>query len=439
MGQTEKRRRLDKPRIHEEEIRDPRQHFPKGMCAGAFFLHFFKKVFTKRNERADIINTKIDKVRQARQEQKQPRAGVFGKEAYMADKEPRTFKHLTKTDRLRIEKWKKQGLKPKEIADKLRVHISTIYRELHRGEYERLDGSTWEMETSYSPDIAQEKYEGHLREKGPDLKIGHNQELADFLEDIIVEQDYSPAAALAEAKARGYDVNITEQTLYSYIEKGVFRKLTAKQLPRHGKKKQRYKKVDKKKEASRAPAGESIEKRPEEIESREVFGHWEGDTVYSGKKKGKTALLTMTERKTRKEIIIKIPNRMAETVVKAIDALERKWGAVNFREVFKSITFDNGSEFAAAEELEASCINKKIPRTKVYFAHPYSSWERGTNEVQNGMIRRKHPKGTDFDDVTKKELQDTEDWMNNYPRKILGFKSSNAAFREELAALGIAA
>ena len=357
----------------------------------------------------------------------------------MGDKEPRTFKHLTKTDRLRIEKWKKKGLKPKEIADKLRVHISTIYRELHRGEYERLDGSTWEMETSYSPDIAQEKYEEHLREKGPDLKIGHNQALADFLEQTIIEKDYSPAAALAEAKEQGFDVNITEQTLYSYIEKGVFCNLTAKQLPRHGKKKQRYKKVNKKKEASRAPAGESIEKRPEEIESREVFGHWEGDTVYSGKKKGKTALLTMTERKTRKEIIVKIPNRMAETVVKAIDALERKWGAVNFREIFKSITFDNGSEFAAAEELEASCINKKIPRTKVYFAHPYSSWERGTNEVQNGMIRRKHPKGTDFDDVSKKELQNTEDWMNNYPRKILGFKSSNAAFREELAALGIAA
>ena len=350
--------------------------------------------------------------------------------------ELRTYKHLTKTDRLRIEKWLKKGLSVPEIADKLRVHKSTIYRELHRGEYERLDGSTWEKETSYSPDIAQEKYEKNLKEKGPDLKIGNDQAYADFLENIIIEKDYSPAAALAAAKEQGFETEISEPTLYSYIEKGVFLNLKSEQLPRHGKRKQKYKSVKKKKEAGRAPAGESIEKRPEEVKSRETFGHWEGDTVYSGKRKGKTALLTMTERKTRKEIIIKIPNRKAETVVKAIDALERKWGAVNFREVFKTITLDNGSEFAAADELEASCINKTIPRTKVYFAHPYSSFERGTNEIQNGMIRRKHPKGTDFDDVSKAQLQETEDWMNNYPRKILGYSTSNRAFKAELEKLG---
>lgn len=353
------------------------------------------------------------------------------------EKATRTFKHLSKTDRLRIEKWKNQGFSVKEIAGKLRVHISTIYRELHRGEYERLDGKTWELKTNYSPDIAQEKYEEHLKEKGPDLKIGHNRALADFLENTMIEKDYSPAAALAEAKEKGYNVNITEQTLYSYIEKGVFLNLTSKQLPRHGKTKAKYKKVSKKKEPGRAPAGESIEKRPKEVDTRETFGHWEGDTVYSGKRKGKTALFTMTERKTRKEIIIKIPNRMSETVVKAVDALERKWGAVSFREVFKTITFDNGSEFAAADELEASCINKKIPRTKVYYAHPYCSSERGTNENQNGMIRRKHPKGTDFDNVSKEELQKTEDWMNNYPRKILGYSTSNMAFNKELEQLSI--
>ena len=84
----------------------------------------------------------------------------------------RTFKHLTKNDRLRIEKWQRRGLKPPQIAEKLRVHVSTIYRELKRGEYERLDGATWEMVTAYSPDIAEARYQEHLREKGPDLKIG---------------------------------------------------------------------------------------------------------------------------------------------------------------------------------------------------------------------------------------------------------------------------
>lgn len=203
----------------------------------------------------------------------------------------------------------------------------------------------------------------------------------------------------------------------------------------------KYKKVKKNKSASRAPAGESIEQRPEEIDEREEFGHWEGDTVYSGRGKRKTtrALLTLTERKTRKEIIIAIPNRKAETVVKALDALERKLGARRFRAIFKSITFDNGTEFAAAEGLERSCVNKRLPRTKVYFCHPYSSWERGTNENTNGMIRRRFPKGTNFAAVTNAQIAQAENWINNYPRKILGYKSSEIVFRECLRELGIAA
>lgn len=107
--------------------------------------------------------------------------------------------------------------------------------------------------------------------------------------------------------------------------------------------------------------------------------------------------------------------------------------------IFKSITFDNGTEFAAAEELERSCINKHLPRTKVYFCHPYSSWERGTNENTNGMIRRRFPKGTNFAAVTNAQITQAENWINNYPRKILGYKSSEIVFRECLRELGIAA
>lgn len=223
------------------------------------------------------------------------------------------------------------------------------------------------------------------------------------------------------------------------IKKGLFLNLTQEELPRHGKHKQAYKKVCKK-EAARAPAGESIEQRPTEVNERQEFGHWEGDTVYSGKGKVKTtcALFTMTERKTRNEIIIGVPNRKAETIVKAVDALERKLGARKFRLIFKSITFDNGTEFAAADMLERSCINKTIPRTKVYFCHPYSSWERGSNEHVNGMIRRKHPKGTDFSKVSKEQLAATEKWVNEYPRKIFGYKSSAIMFQQCLNELGIA-
>lgn len=337
----------------------------------------------------------------------------------------------------------KDGAYSTVFFDKLRVHVSTIYRELKRGAYDRLDGGTWEVKTAYSPDIAEEKYQAHLREKGPDLKIGNDHELANYIETTILDKDCSPAAVLGFAMIEGkkFKTSLSVPTIYKYIAKGLFLNLTQEELPRHGKKKHKYKKVKKNKSASRAPAGESIEQRPEEIDEREEFGHWEGDTVYSGKGKRKTtrALLTLTERKTRKEIIIAIPNRKAETVVKALDALERKLGARRFRAIFKSITFDNGTEFAAAEELERSCINKHLPRTKVYFCHPYSSWERGTNENTNGMIRRRFPKGTNFAAVTNAQIVQAENWINNYPRKILGYKSSEIVFRECLRELGIAA
>lgn len=353
----------------------------------------------------------------------------------------RTFKHLTKNDRLRIERWLRQGLKPREIADRLRVHISTVYRELRRGRYERLNGATWEMETAYSPDIAEAKYQAHLREKGPELKIGKDHELARYIEETILEKDCSPAAVLGYALIQGrkFRTSVSVATIYSYIKKGVFLHIAQEELPRHGKKKQGYKKVKTKKDQARASAGESIENRPEEVVERKVFGHWEMDTVYSRKSTTTKALLVLTERKTRQEIIVLIPNRKAETIVKALDALERKFGAVNFRKIFRSITVDNGSEFAAAEKLERSAVNKNIPRTKVYFCHPYSSWERGSNENVNGMIRRKHPKGTDFSKVSAAEIARTEAWVNSYPRKILGYMSSEIMFRQCLRELGIAA
>lgn len=301
----------------------------------------------------------------------------------------RVFKHLTITDRLRIEKWKKEGMRTREIAEKLRVNPSTVYRELKRGSYDRLNGTTWELIPTYSPDIAEQKYQAHLREKGPGLKIGKDHELAAYIENTIIEKDCSPAAVYGYAMEEGrtFKTHISIPTVYSYIKKGVFLNLTQKALPRHGIKKNEYQKI-KKKGPAKAPAGESIEKRPEEVKTREEFGHWEMDTVYSGKNKSTVALLVLTERKTRNENIILIPNRRAETTVRALDALERKLGAEKFGAIYKSITVDNGTEFAMADEIEKSCLSDS-QRTKVYYCHPYSSWERGSNENVNGMIRRR--------------------------------------------------
>ena len=171
----------------------------------------------------------------------------------------RVFKHLTITDRLRIEKWKKEGMRTREIAEKLRVNPSTVYRELKRGSYDRLNGTTWELIPTYSPDIAEQKYQAHLREKGPDLKIGKDHELAAYIENTIIEKDCSPAAVYGYAMEEGrtFKTHISIPTVYSYIKKGVFLNLTQKALPRHGIKKNEYKKV-KKKDPAKAPAGESI-------------------------------------------------------------------------------------------------------------------------------------------------------------------------------------
>lgn len=351
----------------------------------------------------------------------------------------RVFKHLTLTDRIRIEKWMREGVKVREIAGKLRVDPSTVYRELKRGSYDKLDGKTWELIPTYSPDIAEQKCQAHLREKGPDLKIGKDHELATYIEQTIINKDCSPAAVYGYAQEEGrvFKTHISVPTIYSYIKKGIFLNLTQEALPRHGVHKNAYK-VIKVKAPARAPAGESIEKRPEEVKSREEFGHWEMDTVYSGKKKSTAALLVLTERKTRNENIILVPNRRAETTVWAINALERKLGAERFGMIYKSITVDNGSEFALADQLEKSCITDG-QRTKVYYCHPYSSWERGSNENVNGMIRRRHPKGTDFSKVTAEEIAATENWINSYPRRILGYKSAGSAFRECLQKLGLTA
>lgn len=347
----------------------------------------------------------------------------------------RTFKQLTKADRIKIEALLKAGHSKQEIADLLHVHRSTIYREVKRGVFTALN-SDLTQEERYSPDIAHDKYIENLKSKGGNLKIGNDIKLANYIENKIADENYSPAAVLGEIKAQGkedeFSVMICTTTLYSYIDKGIFLRLTNKNLPVKKNAKRSYNKVQK--QQARAAAGESIEKRPEEINTRNEFGHWEMDTVKGKKGKSKNSLLVLTERKTRDEIIFKLPEHTASAVVDALDRLERKWGKL-FKEVFKTITVDNGSEFAYCEEMQRSVLGEG-DRTKVYYCHPYSSYERGTNEVTNKLIRRHIPKGTNFDGKTDEEIEHIEQWMNNYPRKIHGYHSAQEMFDEEIRKIG---
>lgn len=343
----------------------------------------------------------------------------------------RVFKHLTMADRIKIEVLRKTGHSIQEIANIIRVHKSTISRELKRGRFTALTPELVQEER-YSPDIANARYQENLRAKGPSLKIGKDLNLANYLETKIADEDYSPAAALNKIKAdkKEFTVSICVGTLYSYIDKGIFLTLTNKDLPVKKNSKRVYKKL--KKIQRRSSKGTSIEKRPETIDNRKEFGHWEMDTVKGKRGKSKNSLLVLTERKTRNEIIYKLPAYTSEAVVKALDTLENKWGLENFKKVFKTITVDNGNEFADVNGMERSVINPKCKRTQLYYCHPYSSWERGTNEVTNKMIRRKIPKGTNFDNKTDAEIKEIENWINTYPRRIHNYKSASELFKKEL-------
>ena len=205
----------------------------------------------------------------------------------------RRFSHLSWHNRLKIDKMLKEGYKAQEIADALHVHNSTIYREIKRGLTVQRTTELVDREV-YCPDTAQRKYEESKSVHGPDLKIGNDHELAAYIEDKILNGHFSPAAALAKINEEGkiFSVTISEWTLYRYIDKGVFLNITNKDLPMHGEHKKNYKKVH----ASRPSAGDSIEDRPEEIDERNTFGHWEMDCVVSARGSLKR-LLVLEERR----------------------------------------------------------------------------------------------------------------------------------------------
>ena len=224
---------------------------------------------------------------------------------------------------------------------------------------------------------------------------------------------------------------VRPSSLYSYIDKGVFLHVTNNNLLYKGSRRKCYRKVQ---TVKRPPRGESIEQRPKEIAQRTTFGHWEMDSVIGKREKGNT-LVVLTERLTRKEIIFKAKDKTALTTVQLLNRLERYLGK-DFRKIFKTITVDNGPEFSLFDLMEQSCLTKR-PRTKIYYCHPYSSWERGSNENQNRMIRRFIPKGVSITSYSTEDIKVIEEYINNYPRKIFNYKSSQQLFESELSKIGV--
>lgn len=330
-------------------------------------------------------------------------------------------KHLNYEKRIKIEVLSKTGMKSEQIALYIGCSGRTVRRELAKGRTKLLN-SDLTTKTEYSADIGQQKHDYAATAKGPMLKIGNDYELVKYIENLIINEKMSPYAVAEKIKQSGkFKTTISYKTIYNYIDNGFFPHLTNKHLPvKKNGKKQKYNHI---RTATNNTKGRSISERDATVEKREQYGHWEMDTVV-GKQKTKEVLLVLTERMTRQEMIRKIRSKSQVCVVKELDKIERQMGSKKFRETFKTITCDNGCENLDFEGIEKSVFTKK-KRTEVYYAHPYSAWERGTNENANKLIRRFIPKGADIGKFTHEKIKMIEHWINNYPRRILNGLSSN--------------
>ncbi len=298
----------------------------------------------------------------------------------------------------------------KEIAEKLDRSERTIKREIDRGKYIKKD-NIYNDVYSYSYTISNEKRENKKLLKQTKLKIDNKIELYKFIANKL-KNKYSPYAALEKAKKKKYDVDFNLKTLYNYINAGLFESegVTATNMP-YKRNKQQIKQY----RSIKRTNAMSIEMRSKEINDRTVFGHWEIDCVVGTRSGKSSCLLVLTERVSRYELIYLIDEKKAENVELVLKKIlnENKY-------VLKSITSDNGSEFVGIKE-----IDKLIDW---FYAHPFCSGERGSNENNNKLIRRHIPKGKSMIKLSENKVKKIERFINNYPRKIFNGKTSKEVY-----------
>lgn len=321
-------------------------------------------------------------------------------------------KHLTEKERYLIEfMYNKEKRTQREIAKILNKHYNTIYNEIKRGTVRLLDRNLKEYDI-YCADVGQRKYIEANARKGANNKVACDSEYILFIRDKV-KQHYSFYSANELAKQEGFNTRVCLTTLYNYFNKH-FIKLKKLDMPYN-----KIKKVKQKKETKRVYqyGKRSIDERGN-LQQRDIYGHWEMDTV-QGQKKKKGCILVLSERKTRQELLFKLDNKQCASVW---NTLQDNWDKLKHH--IKTITCDNGVEFSTNCELSNNELIEFV-RTNLYYCHPYRSGERGTNENQNKLIRRFYPKGVDLSEVTQEELNKIQDFMNNMPRKIFNGLSSN--------------
>lgn len=338
----------------------------------------------------------------------------------------KTKGHLTQTERNLIEKWLSEGLSTSNIAKRLGRNRSTIYREIKRGTTIQIKQN--KEVTLYFSDTGQANYQKNRKRSRSKGQESFSACFWYHLEKAYQKKELSGKTRIYNIKTfvlKYQRENPLEKvpcfkTVYRYIRQGrLFIKphdlpVMYRLLPR--KNKQSLPKGTNKKKH-----GTSISKRDIKVLERKEFGHWEADLVIGKKTKDEPAILTLLERKTRFGIAVKIANTKSDTVLHALEEIVHPVPSL-----FKSITFDNGSEFARAAQLETEKLS-------VYFCHAYSSWERGSNENFNKLLREFIPKGTSINKFTADDIKDAAWKINQRFREILDLISAEMAFKFEIA------
>lgn len=333
----------------------------------------------------------------------------------------RKNKHLNAYERGQIALLYSEGISAYAIAKRLNRASNTIRNELKRGTVSQIKAN--KKVDIYFPDTGQRVYEDNRKNCGPKFKLLECENFIEHVVDKFYNSDHSIDSICGSAKLHNKFPNskmVCTKTLYNYIDAGLL-EIKNIDLPIKLKRSPKSKLI----KDNKKKLGTSIDERPESINDRSEFGHWEIDTIIGKKTKDQAALITMTERTTRSQMIRKIADKSSNSVQEAMTKLIKETGNL-FSKVFKSITSDNGSEFSELASIE------EVVDTKVYYTHPYSSWERGTNERHNGLIRRFIPKGRSINEFSIEAIARVQNWCNTLPRKILGYLTPNEAFEEQL-------
>ena len=314
------------------------------------------------------------------------------------------YNHFTIEERCCLREYYVKGKSYREIAKLLGRNVSSVSRELRR------NCTFYRDIPRYYPYTAQKK--SNLRNSYRHRGIFWSKQVLAYIEEKL-SLTWSPeqiSNTPCEFKLPSF------KTIYRWLYEGYICKGNVNVLRKKGKTRKRLG------NGGRFTTGKSIRKRDKSVYKRKEFGHWEVDTVVSGRGKTKACFATIAERKTRYYIAIKLPNRTGEEMAKALISELSKLpkGAV------KTITCDRGSEFSEWREIE-NRLN-----CNMYFADPYCAWQKGTNENLNGLLREFYPKGKNLERVSEKTLKKNLALINARPKKVLNFQKPIDLFNENL-------